>query len=99
MVTKIEIGKFENSNRDVIAQLPDEKGEYETCAGIVGLDFSKHEKLGYRYVELEISKSKELQTKKHRLKRKVNVSNEGLGQVQISRGRILYISTNAFERR
>jgi len=104
MVTKIEIGQFVNTekgvvpskNREVIAELPDYDGRYETHVGEVGLSFSEHKKLGYKYVELEIGKTKELQTRCHRERRKINVSNEGKGQVQISRGRVLYVTTDAF---
>lgn len=107
MVTKIEIGHFKQTNngiivsknRNLIIEAPDIAGRYKIEAGEVGISFSEHSERGYKYVDLEIGQAKELQTRECRGKRKVNVSNEGRGQVQISKGRILYITTDAFKRR
>lgn len=106
MTTKLELGQFKNTNkgvivsknREIVAELPDKEGVHETLLGMLGIRFEKDAGRGYHYVTLEISRVKDLQTHDHREKRRVNVSNEGKGQIQLSRGRILFISTDAFKK-
>lgn len=107
MGTKLEIGTYKNVGKNfipsgektLVAVLPDSQGVYDTDFGRVGIEFSCNTERNYRFVELQIGEVKALQTRAHREKRKVNVSNEGKGQVQLARGRILFVTTDAFERR
>lgn len=90
MVTKIKLN-------EIVIELPDKPGSYETGLGTIGLGFGHVVNGGgdtSPAVILDCSKSKELQTRANRGLRLVNIRRDGTGGQQIGKNRVLSIETD-----
>lgn len=102
MVTKFELGRFTKASdgkylvseeRRLLGEFPDEPGTYKTPFGPLGVRFEG--KPGKSFVVLDVNKITILYPTGPKKERKIDVSQQGRGQVLLSRGRALFVSTGA----